>query len=1128
MAKKVFRIHTEGALNNDWFPSSAINASLIASISTSGGDGKKLPTSIPSPFARIDLVRTAFATVGDSGQLDGIERNGKATGSDNHKLISDALDIGQILFNFNKHKRNLQLISWDKDTSLAKLKNGNAKQKHLGETLDLFLKQDSVQYNFDNFEKIYIIKFKNKIIGGTSPRTLFFAAPNVSAIDIKFGNDTMLDDGLNPLYKRDKEYIKYLYALSKTDNFNTYFREFNSYLIKNWLEIEKSDTAFYNDLATMVPLQYLNSLENVVFNNNSGQPLEVIKGIRLKQYVLDPKVIEGKSDFIIKTNKQISGLKPLVLPVSPLNLRYYYTLDEWNPITVVPLEDSRELSQRTLPEQGDQYPYLTMNDFFTDSIIKLPYEIDNVKFFTSGKSKYLLPLTKRFFEYFSVEDFKNGNLIKFEERGLGGVEINLNIPIKKGTIQYSKIYYPISNSIRDPKKGTIIEKSFAFSIYPFVYCEQADIVYSIGLADIMPNKSQKLNLSVFNTKETNANISSNQKERSESPFITSQTLVKDRFDAVAIQYGNVQNFIIPNWPKLNGHGGDNYEFAIDFGTTNSHIEYKITGQGGEKAFDITESDEQIAFLMPNANDASKRNKDIRDILDGESHLKQEVISKKFGKDEVRNAPFRTCIIQNTAVNYNQPTFIFADANAGFDYEKVVIRKYLKAFTDLKWANNGTENNSRLSLYIEELLVLCRNKILINNGNLGTVKVTWFYPVSMTSSHLNRLRAVWQKNFQKVFGVTVPATNLIDFPESIAPFYYYKANEGLKAMAKPSVSIDIGGGTTDIMIYYDGEPQLISSFRFAGNSIFGDGFNGNIKENGFVKKYYEEFNEILSQNNLAPELEIFEKIYNDNQSSQDLINFFFSLHENKNIRDKQLNNLNFSEKLTSDSDFKIIFLLFYAAIIYHIAELMKIKNLDTPRNIVFSGTGSKTLHILDQDTNRYSSLKKLFESIFNNVYDVNDSNIIVKASPNPKEVTCKGGFYIGTGLNNINHTDLVKVNVGNKVSAIVQSVTNVTADTIKYKHLDRTYYKGVLDNVNDFYILFNKLMVELNFRNCFGVSNKSIKVFNEIKSDDLIDFLMQGVDNLRLDTVEDDALGETLFFFPLIGKLNELATEIVNK
>ena len=46
MAKKVFRIHSQGALTNDWFSSTPINSALISSINTDGGDGKKLPTSI--------------------------------------------------------------------------------------------------------------------------------------------------------------------------------------------------------------------------------------------------------------------------------------------------------------------------------------------------------------------------------------------------------------------------------------------------------------------------------------------------------------------------------------------------------------------------------------------------------------------------------------------------------------------------------------------------------------------------------------------------------------------------------------------------------------------------------------------------------------------------------------------------------------------------------------------------------------------------------------------------------------------------------------------------------------------------------------------------------------------------
>jgi len=1124
MAKKVFRIHSQGALTNDWFSSTPINAALITSINTDGGDGKKLPTSIPSPFARIDLVRTAFGVVGNSGQLDGIEKNGKAVGSDNHKLISDALDIGQILFNYDKYKQDLELVAWDKVTSLKwLLKNGNEQHKHLGNTLDLFLKQDSQQYNFNDFDKIYILKYKYKIIGGTSPRTLFFAAPNAKEIDIKFGNDTMLDEGLHPLYKRDKEYVKYLYALSKTTDFNSKFPEFNSYLIKSFEEIYRTNQAFYNELMNINSNHYLNSLASVVFNGNAGQPIEVVRGLLLKQYVLDPIKIEENSDLTIVTNKINEGFKPLVLPVEPLNLRYKYTLDLWNPATIVPVEDIRPLSKRTLPEQGDTYPFLTMNDFLTSTIIKLPYEIDKEKFFTVGENKYLLPLTKRFFDYFSVDDILNKNMIELDARAGDSVEIKLNIPIRRGTIQYSKIYYPkISN---DPKKGSIVEKSFAFSIYPFVSSEEVDITYALGLADVMTEKGNTLNLEVFNSKEKNVSIPINQKQRSEKPITTTQTIVQNRFDIVLLKYGDCENYLIPTWQDYNGNGGDDYAFSIDFGTTNSHIEYKIEGQGSEKAFEISEKDMQIAFLMP--NDTPRRSAAITTILDFETHLKQEVISKYFGENELRNSPFRTCLVQNKDVNYSKPTFVFADANAAFDYEKVVIRKYLKAFTDLKWAKDDNDNTSRLTHYIEELLLLCKSKVLRNNGNMSNTKVTWFYPVSMSSAHLGMLRSIWQKNFKKVFGNNISEKNLSDYPESVAPFYYYKAKEGLKAMAKPSVSIDIGGGTTDIMIYADGKPKLISSFKFAGNSIFGDGFNENIKGNGFVNKYYPEFKEILSQNNLAAELEILEKLFNENQTSQDIINFFFSLNDNKNIKDKKLNNLDFSEKLARDSDFKIIFLLFFSSIIFHIAELMKAKNLEIPRNIVFSGTGSKTLQILDQDTKKYASLKRLFEAIFNNVYNENDASIIVNGSNNPKEVTCKGGFYMDSKIDDLNYTELIEVNIGSN-EAVVQKLNIVSPNTVKYKDLTKNYLQGIIKNVECFYSLFNKLMIDLNFKDSFDVSNKSVKVFNEIKSLDLIDYEMQGVENLKSDTTDEDPLGETLFFFPLIGKLNELANEINNQ
>ena len=82
---KVFRIHSTGASNKDWFSSNPIGSSIIDEILAQDKKGTKQPTSIPSPFARMDLVRTAFGKIANSGNIDG--------DSDNHKLVSDALDM---------------------------------------------------------------------------------------------------------------------------------------------------------------------------------------------------------------------------------------------------------------------------------------------------------------------------------------------------------------------------------------------------------------------------------------------------------------------------------------------------------------------------------------------------------------------------------------------------------------------------------------------------------------------------------------------------------------------------------------------------------------------------------------------------------------------------------------------------------------------------------------------------------------------------------------------------------------------------------------------------------------------------------------------------------------------------
>ena len=166
----VFRFHSGKNLKG-WEDSNPLNSVAINAIEDpNGAHSSREITSIPSPYARIDLVKTAFKEVANLGP------EGNTTF---HKMVSDALDIGQIFFNADKYKDQIEIISWDRKADLDRLIDSpNPQHKLLGESLRLYLEQDAQTYNFDSLAKLYLINYTRgpeplNIIGGTSPSTLF-------------------------------------------------------------------------------------------------------------------------------------------------------------------------------------------------------------------------------------------------------------------------------------------------------------------------------------------------------------------------------------------------------------------------------------------------------------------------------------------------------------------------------------------------------------------------------------------------------------------------------------------------------------------------------------------------------------------------------------------------------------------------------------------------------------------------------------------------------------------------------------------------------------------------------------------------------------------------------------------
>lgn len=1121
----IFRLHRSGQDTiTDWGNSQKYGSAIIEQIQDPNGEtSTKEITSIPSPFARIDLVKTAFKKVAEQASKQGVK--GLDGDTMHHKLVSDALDVAQIFFEYDKFKDKIDIIVWEKDKCIEDLKKSPFdSHKQLGDVLDTYIKQDGAVYNFDKMDRMYILNYKNgsmgelNILGATSPATLFFTPANdLTECHFGSGNDIFFDNDLRPLYKRDIDFQVFLYSLRKaTSGFATIFPEVEKYMVENLKHMSQSTRSKINDL---IAGDYLNNYDPIAINNNAGNTVFVLNDIEYKTRRPNLAKIGEVSDFVIQSSTTIDGMKPLVLPVDTYTTpNTIYTQEVWNSHTKVPRITNVQLKERVLPDDGAKYPYLTIGDFLTDTIVKMPYEIDKTNYFDGNIDKpdgsYLMPLTDMFFEFFTVEDLKNKvmndgkRMLEIETTSPESVTVILRIPIKKDYIMYRQIYnkYASDEDKRSFRFGALVENKIGLGIIPFVrFPENVDKHYRIAFYD--KTKANKVTLTYMDghtivkssdvvsyKKDTNLNICSHE-----------TYIVQDNFDRIKVEIGdNAKGYIIPKFPDKGS--SRQYTFAVDYGTTNTHIEYCTDSNHTPVMFDIKEDEIQLRKLHKKYTDP--------DINSG---FIEDFIPETIG-NEVYSFPMRTVYATNSAINYNTDPVAMANGRIPFLYEKRYIPKWNDVKTEMKW---GGVPDGLLKMHIETIFMLLRNKVVLNNGSLPDTKIIWFYPASMTEDKVIKFKGFWSKAYEKYFGQDTK--NVVNVSESVAPYCHFITTQGA---ANETVTIDVGGGTTDVLVVQNAEPQMLMSFRYASNAIFGDSYNSSPSQNGFVKTYLNSFKEILNINNMRELLQALEQIEGTNKST-DIITFLFSLQGEKVKNNDQLD---FLKKLQNDDKLRYVFILFYSSILYFIAKTMKAKGLKKPKTVAFSGNGARTLSILSTENEMISRFVKV---IFDTVYDNYEGTIDVKMERNPKIATCKGGIQsiygdAGAKLKTYNDIDDLKMIVVGD---------NLTADIdrrLTYGEITEQLRGNVVNSVEDFF----KFLFDLHANNkeflttklgadsasfsivkafCLGSEGKQI----------LDDSLSKGYNKKfkEVNEEKDKALEDSLFFYPLVGLLHDLAMKL---
>jgi len=1035
-----------------WDKSNNFSSDDISNIKVYNIRNDKSLNAIPSPLARMHLFESAFEL------LDKDESNKTSNSGDTFKkIVSDCLDVFELIYNWNNHLRDgkkLSIVKWNIESEIGILKGSNQKHKLLGETLEVFLKDES----FKNCEDILIITLDNLVIAGSSPFTGFFTTPN----DL---NNLNL---YNPLSKRN--------YFSRIIPFSERKKEIKKYIID--------------------------------FLNN-------------------PKIVQSTQtirNYFQKYSKDIDA-----------NINLF-------------LENLNHINNRVFETTLQSSSMNTESDYFENYLVKLNYRINDEFFHVpvcnnpDRKHDYLLPFTKSFFEDYKIEDISSK--VKIEERGASTVEVS----IIDGEKSFKKKYQATKIAEQD---GDIIDLwndfnlNVCFSVFPIIKVENKPLLndyYKIMLALFKGPMQQDLDNDVANLtfyvnnkmiieSEPNINYSRyNRTNISQNPFGSTYYQINGSsfdFSIFSLQLPNqnriINGMFVPKWKRRKIVDDKKYKFSIDFGTTTTFVSFV---QDGEKilpeSFTIEKNEDLLLgnFYKPEEVQTTNLNEiqfDFDNFKSFQSFIDLEI--KEFLPTVIGSTsnskfkfPLRTaiCEVNNLSVS----NFVsLSNANIAFGYEKITLLDKTQSFkTNLKWSiEDSTEK--RILIFLEELIKLIKYKIIVNEGNPELTDIVWFSPLSFSENNKELFNKIWKRLFENELRSN---GNLINMSESEAPFYFHLNCASIKNFSSV-LSIDIGGGSTDIVYFNDRKPVIGTSVNFGANLLWSDGniqFS-NTRSNGIFNFYSKEITEFISNKaneeisirirNEYMQLDILNTHYLDSISkygSDEIINLWLSYNEKTNFNDR-----------LSKSSFKINFLLFFCSIIYHSSQLLKASGKNKPTCICFSGNGSKILDIITNDKNKLSLISR---TIINKIYgsETTDYNpeIILPNYIERKEATCFGGLYKDTTINS--PTSFNYLGYKNEDYESFKEIS-------LYKDLTEIAEKNITDNVENFFELFCNLNNDINFKEQLGIDFQLLN----LKS-----FLISNIEknynyekkNHYSKSNENDEIRDSLFFWPLKGLLFDLS------
>jgi hypothetical protein len=1059
-----------------WSTTSQLNEDAISQLKDKSAKSANALNSVPSPFSRLHVFDTAFKLVSKD------VKDHKEHASEGYKeLVSDCLDAIEMLFNANFHKSQgdeLSFERWD-ISQLKDFSSAGEGQKIFNNSLSLFLEKDFGTADYP----ICIVKYKNMVIAGTSPFTLLFTSPNLDKADGKYKNAHYEGDFdlINPA--TGHSYFK------KTIGFSERGEAFKAYL-----------QGFFED--------------NPVFKRVSSS---------LWGYLVEAGINHFTTTIIPKTS-----------PVSCKN---------GGPFSVngIPLKvNSADGS----------------TDIFNDHIVKVNYPVNSKNFYTPAyladednrKYDFLLPFKPEFLK--TIELSQIPKLINYEI--IGKDVIRVNFLGDENTSAKTKTFSRLTGSKQEGKVIDVEEDyrlNLTVGVFPFLKmvdinrkpinslkgCTYNDYYKVLLGIDINYGSDFLLRTSDFFMEFYRKNgdalemISSDggsynakrfERRQLETPDSIASIYYELRdtcFDLAEIHlpslkdYPHIGGVMVPKW-KEKQVSGNVFKFSVDFGTTNTFIAYTDDQASTSEPVPFTIGPGEMQMVMLHRNDPPVGGKSVTStFLQGNAqNIYKSVVIHEFvppvilsdENDSPYKMPFRTAVFQKNNVKDFK---LFDDVNIHFAYQKALLDSSSSMYQDIipniKWEitnKHDISTRKRVEAYIRELCYMIKYKVLLNDGDLSKAHINWFIPQSLSYAAITDYKNIWKSAVEDIIcnDPDEDFENLKMVFESEAPYYFLK--RGAKIVdPKSVVSVDIGGGSTDVMLFVNQLPLIGTSFNFAGNVLWGNGYNqftSTARENGFYKKMKPRMDEKISKN-----FDIQQNyVYFSKRSTDEIINFWISNNDKLDVVSELRN-----------PEFKIVYLVHFCATVYHIVQLLKSTTSPAPTCFIFSGNGSKYIDFLGDE----NLLTIITGFIIDAIYGTSGAKPqVVLPKENRKEATCFGGIFKDNDEKFSSNTYLgTTLDYPNAKTPLNYHQVDAELSDIK---------KSVTENILNLFGIIKNLSVKLSFKTYFNIDTDISALYNLLQ-EKLPNYFDNGY-NIRKEKIDfQEPVSDSLFFYPLIGVIFEL-------